>query len=299
MKTINKIKSFEIKESLIQFWILKGEKLNAKIVKTSINLESNLKQVKINCLNGLNSSVSYDAASTFPEDSIGFITGPIEQWNYLKNKIDAQLSPIYINDVKELNNSEFYIVKFTNKQGKILYACKKCGKEWKATKSKDSLAVYLKGDTLENVSDFVFTISQTFDFLVLDDDFFILNKKKFESILKYKIEHQRNFEALIKEEEFIKNFDGIDCLMNYIGSNSIQLGRMSSALKQKHYADPIYMQRIRDENINGNWGINLKDNKFVFTESSTRTLILILLGHRVKSICGRKTMDASGLTPIS
>ena len=59
------------------------------------------------------------------------------------------------------------------------------------------------------------------------------------------------------------------------------------------------MEAFKKYNDEENWGIEIKNNKIVFTEDKVRDIINVMLGYRVKSLCDQEISDASGLIKIN
>lgn len=293
------LQNFSVDECTVQFWVIKGVSKTARIVNISDKLERSLKSIKPRCLSRFTQTFPYEAASVTPEDALGYLSGPIPQWDEIRQRIDGVIAPKVADSISKLKNTNFYAVKYSLINGSILYGIKKCSSDWAAAKSKEGFSAYWSGDTLENADDTIFSISKYFDFFVLNNKFYILDKKKFESILGYKDSYRLHFENLKSDPLFNANFINVDALVNYVGDNAVQLGRMSVALAKRKFADDDYLNSIKNASSNEDWGLEFSsDGKFIFTPENSRVMILVLLGHRVKSICGRETLDASGLSPI-
>ena len=295
---MNKLKGFPIEQSVVSLWVFKSSLKRAFSVRISPELSAELKTIKLACTNGVEVAVEYDAGADLGKDTLMTLTGPIEQWTQMALLMNAPIEDRLVRSTKGLQNNYAYVVTFLN-EGKKLFAVKKVSSSLGSKKSTNFLSAMFSNDTLDLSENLIFSLAKYFDFFVLEDEFFILRREQFESVLGFKEHYKKSFVELLADNEFNKRFKNLEVLKNYVSDNAIHLGRMSSIKQKKKYADDIYWQSVLSLNKSEGWGIAMDaDSNFVIEEGSVRSLVSILLGHRVKSLCDREISDASGLISL-
>lgn len=295
---MNNLKNFPINQSVVSLWVFKSSLKRAFSVRLSPELGSELKSIKIACTQGVEVAIDYDAGADLGKDTLMTITGPIEQWTQMALLMSASIEDRLVRSTAGLQNNYAYVVTFLN-EGQKLYAVKKVSSSLGSKKATNFLSAMFSNETLDLSKNLVFSLAKNFDFFVLEDEFFILHREQFESVLGFKEHYKKSFAELLEDNDFNKRFEKLEILQNYVNDSAIHLGRMSSIKEKKKYADDIYWQRVVSLNNSEGWGIQIDANgKFVIEEGSVRDLVSILLGHRVKSLCDREISDASGLIAL-
>lgn len=182
---------------------------------------------------------------------------------------------------------------------RILYCVRRVTDAWQTKKAKNVLNVILRANQLDVAPEPAFTISKSFDFFVLGDDVLIVNKHAFETVMKYKIEYANAFDDLRQEANFINCFSAMQPLIDHVGTNSMHLRRMAVVKQKQHYADAGYMARLRNVNQQQGWNIQFdQQGRIVPSEDTVRTIIQVLLDHRLYSQLSLGTFDVPSSSAV-
>ena len=210
----------------------------------------------------------------------------------------AELAPRRAQNVGHMQNTDFYVVKFTH-QDNVLHAVTKTDASWKSRRTHNLISVYFSGDQLGLETDPAFSLSRGVDFFIAGDDMVILDRSAFESILNYKAAHAEDFEALQAEQHFVDLFVDMAPLIAFVGTNKLHLRRACAIREKGLYQDPQFMTRLR-QNYN-QAGLNLTFNaqgKIVANAAQCPDIIRALLDHRLHSLFSQAFYDVQNATVV-
>ena len=203
-----------------------------------------------------------------------------------------------VSKTEHLQNSSFYTSKFSW-DDQVVYACRRTGATWKTNRFKGFRDLFFLDQTLDVDERQHFDIAKNFDFLVVEQEILCLNKKNFESILRYKQAHKVDFEELKLEPEFSALFSDLTPLSEFVCENKIQLRRTSAIRQKGHYKDKNFMQRLRDHHDACGLTLNFNDNGLITpTQETCSDIITALLDHRLLSRFSENVYDVPSSTPV-
>ena len=152
---------------------------------------------------------------------------------------------------------------------------------------------------MDLVADQSFTIAKTFDFVVLNNDVLVMNKAAFETLLSYKIEYANSFAELRRDPVFTARFTDLQPMIDHIGTNTMHLRRMAVIHQKANYANMDYMTRLQQVNVAEGWNIQFDpDGRIIATEETMRTIMQVLLDHRLHSRLSLATYDVPSTAAV-
>jgi hypothetical protein len=95
-------------------------------------------------------------------------------------------------------------------------------------------------------------------------------------------------------------FTDLQPLVDYVGSNKIQLRRASAIRQKANYKNAQFMQRLRAEC--GGLGFKIKfdkDGRIVPTSETCRDIFQALLDHRLESRLSQRLYDVENTSDVS
>lgn len=215
-------------------------------------------------------------------------------------KIGDETQEKKVKDLKQINNSDFYVIKVTDEHGKKVFAVRRTDESWHARKLKGIIPALFNDDGLDLNEDRSFNISNHIDFFMVNDEILISSKQSFESVLNYKAAHIYDFQSLVAENEFIQIFAETQTITKYVGNNKIRL-RRAMAIKQKgHYKNPSFMNNLRANFTS--YGLNLTfdiNNNLLVTIETCNDVFTALLDHRLTSPFSQNIYDVQNTEPIA
>ena len=111
-----------------------------------------------------------------------------------------------------------------------------------------------------------------------------LKQRAYESTLSEKKIYQKNFEDLAVDPAFNAIFSDIQPLKEYVGTNAIQLRRITVIQTKALYLRPDFPQKLQEVNLSRNFGLNFDDNgKLIVCANTAKTVMQVLLDHRLLS----------------
>ena len=144
--------------------------------------------------------------------------------------------------------------------------------------------VFSNGE-LAGVEDKSFSIEKNFDFYVINKTMFIANKRGFESSMQHREAYVEAFTKLQAAPSFNSLFSDVTPIVEYVGSNSIQLRRMGVIEKKGVYNSHNFIPNLVRVNASRKWGINFDstNNTIIPCADTTATILQVLLDHRLMS----------------
>lgn len=299
------IKAFGIADADIALWTFKkqspkGEppQYNGHWVDTTADMDEQLRQIVAHQLNNILEEREYGLLTENNEASVLRIALEETHAGLIANEIVGEINKRKVKDVKTLRNCAFYVIKLVNGEN-ILYCARKTDASWKTKSAFNAITAVFSEKQLDVVSDEDFKIQKSIDFFWMNEDLLIKSKDNFESILNYKEAHEKDFEEMIKEDEFTRIFSDVGVLSNFVGSNKINLRRMSAIRQKGFYKNKMFMDNLRKDYEKFNLKISFDAaGRFVPTPENCREIISALLDHRLISGFSGNIYDVQDAIPV-
>ncbi|KKO62442.1 hypothetical protein VM94_04516 [Janthinobacterium sp. KBS0711] len=207
-------------------------------------------------------------------------------------KIGDEVLNKKIKNLKEINNSAFYVLKVVAPDRTKFYAARKTDDSWHSRKSNGTISALFGDDSLDINYQRNFNISNHVDFFIVEDKLIISGKANFESVLSYKQAHLEDFTALTQQVDFSNIFSNVAPVVEYVGKNKIRLRRALAIHQKGHYKDPAFMGHLRINYTDYGLALQFDQNlKLVVTEINCRDVFTALLDHRLKSPFSQNVYD--------
>ena len=112
--------------------------------------------------------------------------------------------------------------------------------------------------------------------------------------------YRQAFTTLRTSPEFSSLFSDLGPIIEYVGTNSIQLRRMAVIEQKSLYSRPGFLSTLQSVNASRNWGLNFDEdsNQIVPCEATVKTIIQVLLDHRLLSEITSNTYDVPDATQV-
>lgn len=204
-----------------------------------------------------------------------------------------------VRNVKDVQNTKFYVVRMTS-GASVLHAVRKTDASWSGRRRSGFIDVMFRDEALELDAAPQFSISRHVDFFIIDDTILIKDKGHFESILSHRQAHVDDFAALRTEALFVALFTDLAPLVDYVGSNRIQLRRVCAIRQKGHYLDQGFIGRLRQHHAQ--YGLNLQfdaNGRIAPTEGTCADIITALLDHRLSSAFSQIVYDVPDATQVN
>lgn len=291
-------KNFNFSNADISLWVFKKsstlKKYNLYLVNTDDAIEILFKESVIAHIQSISEHKNYGVLAQNNESSC------LHQGLEVSENIIALLQAVddtqnskTFAKIKDLKNSIGYLVKFHNPiNNQNLYAVRKTSPQWKTIKRKNVINTFFRDGELSVEKDENFLFDNYFDFYIVNESIFIANKKNYESTASDKTVYKKAFDDLIVDNNFTAIFSDINLLKQHIGSNAIQLRRMTVIQQKAIYLNPNFISNLQRVNHNRSWGIDFDcNNKISISEKNIKTILQVLLDHRLYSEITEVTYD--------
>lgn len=306
MTALNDIKAFGIADSDVALWTFKkqspkGEppQFNGHWVATTDEMDSELRGIVARQLRDTLEEREYGLLAENNESSVLRIALEETHAGLIEDEIVGEIPKRKVKDVKTLRNCSFYVIKLTNGES-VLYCAKKTDSSWRTKSAFNTITAIFNEKQLDVVSDEDFKIHKSLDFFWMNEEVLVSEKSNFESILNYKEAHEKDYAEMIEEKEFLEVFSDVNVMTEFVGTNKINLRRMSAIRQKKFYKNKSFMDNLRRNYKKFNLDIAFdKDGRFVPTPQNCREIISALLDHRLISGFSGNIYDVQDATPVS
>ncbi|CAE6969263.1 hypothetical protein R69608_07193 [Paraburkholderia nemoris] len=296
-------KNFNVADASLTLWTFKKSagksgRFKAFATVTTDDLTAELKRIVTDTLARYQEVEDYQLLAQPNEVGCLYLEGDETTFPQLQDQIDLPPEEHLITNVKQLENSAGYVVRLQT-QNEVLYGVRRLASDWRVKRRASVVNLVLNGNQLDLAGDESFQIAKTFDFFATKTDLLIINKASFESLLEYKQTYAVSFVELQQSDEFKAVFSDMALLVQHVGTNAMHLRRMAVVQERAHYGNPQYMQRLRDRSAARNWQIQFDDQgRIVPTEDTIRTIIQVLLNHRLHSELSETDFDVPSASPV-
>lgn len=281
-------RSFEYQEATVQLWVFKKSATEAKFrawhVRTDQEIENLFRRSIVGSAESTTEEISYSPISQNNESSC--LTHTLAESRGLIALLSVVDMPEAENTdatLQHIKGAAGYLVKFQH-NGSTVYAVRKTAPSWRP-KVRNSLinAVFQNGELSVTPAE-TFTFDSYFDFYCVNETVFVKSKRAYESSMSEKQVYQRNFEDLAVDPAFTSIFSDIEPLKKYVGTNAIQLRRITVIQSKALYLRPNFSQRLQDVSRSRGFGLNFDDSgKLIVCGNTAKTVMQVLLDHRLLS----------------
>lgn len=307
MAALLDLKNFDIGNSQVNLWTFKKSMtgqppqlvMTGRWVSLTQDLAKTIKDTVNFHISNFTEVLEYGLLAQNNEGSILRVPSIETHADKILTESADQIPSKKVDNLKKIQNTSFYVVKFSNPAGN-LYCVKKVDSSWATKKRTGVVNAIFKENTLDLDESPTFSIAKSFDFYIINDSIFIDNKKNFESILNHKSAHKSDFTELLLEEKFAAIFTQTDIIKNYVGTNAIQLRRAAAIRQKQNYIDAQFMINLKQEFLN--FGLNIKyenDGRINPTLDTCPDIFKALLDHRLKSHFSGKIFDVQNTESIA
>lgn len=290
------LKTFDFANSSVHLWVFKRSSTPAKYKAVHVPIDENLGAQLTAFIRSEIGRISefspYSYLSQTNENSCLGATATDTDFSLLKNQVDQPEPEHLVRGIRDLKGAEGYVVKFSN-GGSTVYAVKRSTTSWKTAYPKKFINMVFANGELSAVEDNAFSIEKNFDFYCMGQSLFIANKRGFESALSYKTAYTSAFASLQSAPTFTALFTDMQPIIQYVGSNSIQLRRMAAIEQKGLYSQTNFIAKLMAVNSQRNWGINFDpaNGRIIPCSQTAKVILQVLLDHRLVSEVTDNTYD--------
>lgn len=306
MAAIDTVRDLDVNNAAITLWTFRGPtgpahenpSYSGRWVRTTEDVDEAIKTAFVDEVARIEEVKNYGLLEENHETSALVIAADETHAEYVLGQCAAETQNRQASRREHIANSRFYLAKFSV-QDTIVYGVRKTDQTWKTRRARNVRTMVFSDGELDIDDRPRFDISRTFDFIVADAEILCLNKRNFESILRYKQAHQSDFVELQAEPEFIAAFDDMTPLVEFVGNNKIQLRRASAIRQKGHYKEAGFMENLRQRHKE--CGLTLEFNEqgeIVATPETCSDIVTALLDHRLTSRFSEMYFDVPSSTAV-
>jgi hypothetical protein len=306
MPALADLKAFNLEAATVLLWAFKGPTgpsgspptYTGRWIETTDAVDRVLKEIVEAERGRLEETMEYGLLAQNNEGNA--LTIPAEETHVglLVGAVAAETDAKRVRRPDELSNCRFYVIKLVHGDA-VIHAVRRTDSGWATKRALSTRSLFYEENRLTLDHRPHFDIENTIDFFIVGDEVLILNKGRFESILRYKEAHRDDFAALQGEAEFSAIFVDLAPLVTHVGENKIQLRRASAIRQKGHYRDADFMDRLREHHVKYGFTIQFDDDgRIIATPDTCAEIITALLDHRLASAFSMRVYDVPTATPI-
>lgn len=302
-QTLDALHEFDIASASLSVWTFKKSlgkagRFRAQSVVATQELIAEIKDIASARINRCVEADNYDLITQINEASCLFLEADETLFPQLQNVVDLPPEENLVNKLSDLQGSLGYVARLAHGDD-VLYCVSKLGGDWQLKKRRQHINLILHENRLDLANDEAFTISKTFDFFVLNENILVVNRASFESLLEYKQTYINSFSELRADQSFLSVFSDVALLIEHVGTNTMHLRRMAVVQERAFYSNAQFMDKLREINQTRSWNIDFDaGGKIVPSLESIRTIIQVLLNHRLHSEITGHDFDVPSASPV-
>lgn len=302
-EALAQLKAFDVQNATLSMWTLKksssknGRFRTSAVVATK-ELCDELRQIAINNIDKLEEVEDYSLLAQTNDISCLHLGSDETLFPMIEVLVNRPADEHLIDRAEELLGSAGYLIRLEHQENLLYCVCRLTG-DWATRERRTHRNIIFRRSELDLAQDEVFTIAKRYDFFVLNQDILVVNHKSFESLLEYKATYIQSFTELKADLGFQAAFADMAALEAFVGKNTTHLRRMAVVQQRAFYNNAAYMQRLVAVNEARGWNINFDENgKIVATAETARSIIHVLLNHRLRSELSESDFDVPSASPV-
>ncbi|GHC91550.1 DUF4868 domain-containing protein [Pseudorhodoferax aquiterrae] len=281
-------RTFDYDSATVQLWVFKksttGLKFRAWHVRTDETIEALFKETIKREVNATNEKFAYTAIAQNNEAScLVHALEDSENLITLLNLVDSPEAENTDAELKHLKGAAGYLVKFQSGE-RTVYAVRRTAPNWKPRVRSSLINAIFKNGELSATPEETFSFDSFFDFYCINETVLVKSKRAYESTMSEKKSYQKNFDSLTLDPKFTSIFSDIIPLKEYVGTNAMQLRRITVIQQKAVYLREEFPERVRLVNGTRNYGLNFDaEGRIIVCSKTAKTVMQILLDHRLLS----------------
>ena len=306
MSAIDTVKDINITDAAVTLWTFRGPygpassrpKYSERWIETTDAVDYELKSIFQTEVGRIVEVKDYGILEENNESSALLISVEETYAGYIIDQTATDSENKRVSELKHIQNSSFYVAKFTHPDV-LIHAIRKTDAIWKTKRSVNIQSLFFQDGQLDLDQKPHFDITRTFDFIIVGNEILCLNKRNFESILRYKQAYEEDFVSLQAEREFVDVFANLAPLAEFVGNNKNRLRRASAIREKGHYKDTSFIQRL--QKYNAECGLTLKfdiQGRIIATPDTCSDIMTALLDHRLLSRFSERFYDVPSSSPV-
>lgn len=282
------LRAFDFANSVIHLWVFKRSATQHRFSSFYVQTDERLNHLLLGVVQSEVARITEWAGYTYLAETNenSCLASPIagSDFEFLKERVDRPEPDCRVRSIKDLKNADGYVVKFMH-NNQVVYAVKKSASNWKASYLKTHINIIFRNGELSAAEDDGFAIEKHFDFYAFDQTLFIANKRAFESAMEHRASYVQAFIGLQGNAEFSALFTDMQPLIDYVGTNSIQLRRMARIEERSLFKRPGFLAAVQAVSARRGWGLNFNPatNQLIPCDQTVKSIMQVLLDHRLLS----------------
>lgn len=297
------LKNFNFNNSTVYLWVYKNSERDIRFrthyVQTDRELNNDFKSIASTELNRITEQSPYSPITQVNESGCLALTCNDTDFDLLKTQVNRLETENRVTSVDQLKGTMGYVVKFIHNNITV-YGVRRSSSSFQTKYNKSFINIMFSNGVLSGIQDNSFSIKKDFDFYVINNTIFMANKRGFETAMQHKDAYVDAFIQLKQSSPFLSLFTEIQPIDEYVGTNSMQLRRMTVVEMKGIYNNPNFLTILQSVNNTRQWGINFDaaSGKIIPCANTMQVILQTLLDHRLISEVTSNMYDVPDATQL-
>ena len=305
-KNLTKLKTLDLSRFHSTLWIVKRS-LNAgeasyavTSVPTDANLQRKLANILQKAVESANQVEEYEYMSSEPDPEIALgLTVEETDFHAIAESIQSGSDAPQVEQAEELFDSWAYVIDLHDGRERVL-GLHKISEGWKLKQKEKILSALFQNHMLLDYEEAqVFKLEKKIDCFAYDGALFILDKKKFEAALNFRVGMEKNRDVLLGELGTMGLVTSPDLIRDAVGNRLSLLRRLSMIKKNAYYRQPEFVERMKEVCSAKGWEIQFDGSKIVVTDGNVELILKLLNNDRLASMLNDEIFDVSAKKKVT
>ena len=305
---LKKLKGFDLSTFHANLWIIKRElkvvDRTAKYEPLFVEIENKLRKKLTTIVKKAVAPSNHVQAYEFlnadqDEDTALSVSASDTDLKSIQDKIHLGSDGSKVTDVAQLFNSWAYAIQLTQGKHEIL-AIRKITEGWKVKQVERYLQVVFRDRMLVDLDDkAVFRLEAGIDFFSFEDDIFILNKRRFESVLNFRQGMEKSRDEVLEVLSNSGIIDKPNVLKDAISDKLLFLRRIASIKKNAYYKQEDFLKKCKEVCRKRKWPVEFDGDKMIVTPDNVDIVLRLLNQDRLTSLITDEDFDVDAKHKVS
>jgi hypothetical protein len=300
-KALKKLQALQLKDARAVLWVIKRSPLrdgianyNIASVRTEQSLQKKLVDIASKAIKSAIHAEEYEYLTEDKDDDVTLGVKLAEtDLNAIVKQIAKGSDNPQVRSAEELFDSWSYAIELHVGDERVL-AVHKIPEGWKLKQKEKSLSVLFKDHMLLDFEDNpVFKLDKKIDFFAYEGLVFILDKKKFETAMNFRVGMEKNRDNLLEEFQSLGVVNDANIIRNKVGTRLSFLRRMSMIRKNGYYKKPGFVAKLKTICAEKDWNVAFEGETIIVTDDIVEVVLKLLNNDRLRSFVTEEIFDVS------
>ena len=297
---LKKLKGFDLARFEPTLWIIKRDydafqrvaTYDPLFVNTQDKLRKKLRDIARRLIGAANHVQPYEYLNADQdEDTVLAVKANDTDFKSIAAKIRQGSDGPMVTEITQMFGAWAYVIHLTDGKSEI-FAVRKITEGWKLKQAERYLRVVFRNHMLIDLEDkAVFQIDSLLDFFSFEDELFILNKKRFESVLNFRVGMEESRDVVLNELSELNIVNDPEVLRSAISDKLTLLRRIAMIKKNGYYKQADFLKKCKAVCKKRGWPVKFEGNRMIANRDNVEVILRLLNQDRLTSLITDEDFD--------